>query len=188
MNPEPLFPDGGRVGVEGLKDRSIMPGRRLMGRFAIVQEDPCPVSLTDACVDVRRFKIKLSGADDGLVLPYDGHRRHIHLQGVRSSGSPSLLYHHVIQGFPSEIGSVIGHDHASIGILRAESRYRPTWIYCILLSKNAQQHTIRVCLLSNVPRSRPFLIGCRKLQAGSSRCSGPGRPGRPPSCARLSRR
>ena len=59
-----------------------MPGRRLMGRFAIVQEDPCPVSLTDACVDVRRFKIKLPGADDELVMAYDGNRRHGYPRGA----------------------------------------------------------------------------------------------------------
>ena len=54
MNPEPFFPDGGRVGVESLEDSAIMPGRRLMGIFAVVQEYPCPVFIPDAYVDVGR--------------------------------------------------------------------------------------------------------------------------------------
>ena len=57
-----------------------MPGRRLMGIFAVVQKDPCPVFVPDAYVDVGRLKIKFPGADSELVLAHDGHRRHIHLQ------------------------------------------------------------------------------------------------------------
>ena len=75
-----------------------------MGIFAVVQEDPCPVFIPNTYVDVGRLKIKLSGADNELVLAYDGHRRHIHLQEVRSSGSPSSLYHHVIQALPVGAG------------------------------------------------------------------------------------
>ena len=46
-----------------------------------------PVLVPDAHVDVRRLKLKLKlpGSDNKLVLPYDGHRRHIHLQGARTS-------------------------------------------------------------------------------------------------------
>ena len=34
-----------------------MPGWRLMGIFAVVQKDPCPVFVPDAYVDVERLKI-----------------------------------------------------------------------------------------------------------------------------------
>ena len=74
MNPEPLFPDGGRVGVESLEDRAVMPGRRFMGIFAVVQEDPCPVFIPNTYVDMGWLEIKFPGADDELVLAYDGHR------------------------------------------------------------------------------------------------------------------
>ena len=76
------------MGVESLKDRAIMPGRRLMGILAAVQEDPSPVFIPD--VDVGRLQIKLPGADDELVLAYDDHRRHIHLQGARTSSLRSI--------------------------------------------------------------------------------------------------
>ena len=94
MNPEPFFPDGGRMGVEGLEDRAIMPRRRLMGIFAVVQEDPCSVFVPDAHVDMRRLKIKLPGADNELVLAYDRHRRHIHLQEARPSSRAGAIVSH----------------------------------------------------------------------------------------------
>ena len=58
-----------------------------MGIFAVVQEDPGPVFVPDAYVDVGRLKIKLPAADNELVLAYDGHRRHISLQEARTSSS-----------------------------------------------------------------------------------------------------
>ena len=63
-----------------------MPGRRLVGIFAVVQKDPCPVFIPDAYVDMGWLEIKFPGADNELVLAYDDHRRHIHLQGARTSG------------------------------------------------------------------------------------------------------
>ena len=53
--------------------------------FAVVQQDPCPVLVPDAHVDVGRLKIKFPGSDNKLVMAYDGHRRHIHPQGARTS-------------------------------------------------------------------------------------------------------
>ena len=57
-----------------------MPGWRIMGIFAVVQEDPCPVFVPDTHVDVGRLEVKLPGADNELILANDGHRRHIHLR------------------------------------------------------------------------------------------------------------
>ena len=45
-----------------------MPGRRFVGIFAVVQEVPCPVFISDAYVDAGWREIKFSGADDELVL------------------------------------------------------------------------------------------------------------------------
>ena len=58
-----------------------------MGIFAVVREYPCPVFIADAYVNMGRLKIELSGADNELVLAYDSHRRHIHLQGGQTSNS-----------------------------------------------------------------------------------------------------
>ena len=69
--------------------------------FAVVQEDPCPVFVPDAHVDVGRLKIKFPGSDNKLVLAYDGHRRHIHLQGARTSNPRQLnCITYVIQILP----------------------------------------------------------------------------------------
>ena len=81
MYPEPFRPDIGRVGVEGLKYRAVMPWRGIMRIFAVVQEDPRPVFVAHAHMDVGRFEFQLPGADDELVLTNYGDSRQIHTQG-----------------------------------------------------------------------------------------------------------
>lgn len=76
------------MGVESFEDRAVVPGRRLMEIFAVVQQDPRPVLVPDTNVNVGRLKVKLPGADNELALAYDGHRRHIHPRKVRRSSSP----------------------------------------------------------------------------------------------------
>ena len=39
-----------------------------MGILAVVQEDPCPVFISDAYMDVGWLEVELSGADYELVL------------------------------------------------------------------------------------------------------------------------
>lgn len=83
MNSEPLCPDLGCVGLESLEYRAVMTRRGFVGILAVVQEDPCPVFISDAHMYVGRFE--LSRADDELALAYRRHRRHIRLQGNRTS-------------------------------------------------------------------------------------------------------
>ena len=58
--------------------------------FAIIQEDPCPVFVADAHVDVGRFELQLPGADNELVLAYYGDGRHVRIQEGRASSSRRL--------------------------------------------------------------------------------------------------
>ena len=72
-----------------------------MGIFAVIQEDSCPVFIPNTYVDMGWLEIKFPGADNELVLAYDSHRRHIHLQEARKSQlTPARLYHDMIQLTP----------------------------------------------------------------------------------------
>ena len=87
MNAEPFFPDRGCVGVESLEDRAIVPGGGSWEYSPLSRRIRAQSSFPDAYVNMGRLKIKFPGADDELVLTYDGHRRHIDLQGAWASSS-----------------------------------------------------------------------------------------------------